>query len=246
MSLLALAPASSSVHLGSFQTWASVSSCVQWWLWDTPQAVVVENKCEHLQLNTWLAHKEPLINSSCLLFQRKFLGPFPSTRCGESGWDRRLHLGPRHTPQGTPSVLHPCSLGSRRAGLRSFHHHEIQFAQGAEDRATRLGGTGKLPGGPHSFPTTGNTPRKGWGAGEKACRVNVGHHHLLQCLDFSGGHSCMHTAFAGQKQYLKTTGRTDPYLLFLMEVFIVVFEEWVLLTLELPPWPADCCFYGHI
>lgn len=139
MSLLALAPASSSVHLGSFQTWASGSSCVQWWLWDTPQAVVVENTCEHLQLSTWLAHKEPLINSSCLLFQRKFLGPLPSTRCGESGWDRRLHLSPRHIPQGTPSMLHPCSLGSRRAGLRSFHHHEMQFTQGAEDRATRLG-----------------------------------------------------------------------------------------------------------
>lgn len=35
----------------------------------------------------------------------------------------------------------------------------------------------------------------------------------------------MHTAFTGQKQYLKTTARSDPYLLFLMEVFIVVSEE---------------------
>lgn len=45
-------------------------------------------------------------------------------------------------------------------GLRSFHHHEIEFAQGAEDRATRLGAQESFPRDSHSFPITGNTHRK--------------------------------------------------------------------------------------
>lgn len=35
----------------------------------------------------------------------------------------------------------------------------------------------------------------------------------------------MHKALKGQKQYLKTRGKSDPYLLFLKEVLDVVFEE---------------------
>lgn len=74
MSPLGLLPASPSMHLGSSQNWASGSSCIKWWLWDTPQTVAMENKWEHLQLSAWLAHKEPLINGSCLLFKKNSWG----------------------------------------------------------------------------------------------------------------------------------------------------------------------------
>lgn len=60
----------------------------------------------------------------------------------------------------------------------------------------------------------------------KVCLADVGHHHLLPSLDFSGGPSSMHTALTEQRrQYLKTIGKPDPYLLFLMEVLNVVFEK---------------------
>lgn len=60
----------------------------------------------------------------------------------------------------------------------------------------------------------------------KVCLVDMGHHHLLPSLDFSGGPSSMHTALTEQRrQYLKTVGKPDPYLLFLMGVLNVVFEK---------------------
>lgn len=60
----------------------------------------------------------------------------------------------------------------------------------------------------------------------KVCLADVGHHHLLLSLDFSGGPSSMHTALTEQRwQYLKTIGKPDSYLLFLMEVLNVVFEK---------------------
>ena len=66
----------------------------------------------------------------------------------------------------------------------------------------------------HSFPSTGERSRGK--EGKKACQSGI--------LPFSLVPGFFWRALTKQKQYFKTTGKPDLYLLFLLEVLNVVFE----------------------